>query len=174
MQDKTNKKHLYTALDIEKERKRLYNLQNGIDPILGTAVHFKDTCCDHDHVLQNTRAALHRQTNSFEGRVVNAYKRGLSWCTEVPLPVILRNLADYLEQDYSENPLHSDWIKRCVIDFKSCNEKQKKVVLESLGSTDGKNATERLDSFKAVIKLRLHSFEEISLIIRKVKNESTN
>ena len=143
-------KSLYTPAEIKAERERLVKLQKGIDPILKEP--FCETIAlDHSHETQHVRAALNRNTNSFEGLTVNAYKRCLQWLTDVPLPVILRNLATYLEQDYSNNPYHNGWLKRVKTDFKKLNAQQQGTVLKELGSASGSNGTERLKLFTAKI-----------------------
>ena len=93
---------LYTQNDVKRVRDELVKKQKGIDPVLKEP--FKEVpCLDHDHTTQHVRAALNRNVNAFAGLVFNAYKRCLHWLTDKPLPDILRNLATYLEQDYSNN-----------------------------------------------------------------------
>ena len=60
----------------------LYNLQNGIDPILKEPFSISGACTDHDHVTQNVRSVLHRQVNAFEGKIQNSYIRCLKWMTD--------------------------------------------------------------------------------------------
>lgn len=163
-------KQLYTTKEVKEERLRLYNLQKGIDPILKQHVEFNTTTCDHDHFKHNTRSALHRQTNSFEGRVVNAYIRGLRWLTDLPLPDILRNLAEYLEKDYSSNPYHPDALKSCQSRFNALNEKSKTNVLHNMALPDGKNGAERKDIFRKGLLSRRYTFTQIEHIIQKEKS----
>ncbi len=144
-------KDLYTQSEIKEEKTRLYLKQKGIDPIFQEAIALKDSVCDHDHSSQHCRAALHRQTNAFEGLVFNAYKRCLAWVTDKPLPDILRNLATYLEQDYSENALHNGWMKACKVAFNRLNAKQMDSVLTALGRSAGKNLAERKKIFASLV-----------------------
>ena len=163
-------KHLYNAKEVKEERKRLYGLQEGVDPILGTTIKYEESVCDHSHVTHNTRAAIHRQSNSFEGRVYNAYVRGLKWLTDLPLPDILRNLATYLEQDYSNNPYHSDWIKAVSSKFNALNEKQKASVLKDMALPEGKNGKERKEEFRKGVLSRRYTLTQIENILRKEKD----
>lgn len=165
----TSPKHLYTPKDVAQERHRLYILQEGVDPILKEKVPYESTTCDHDHTLQNTRAALHRQTNSFEGRVTNAYKRGLAWLTDLALPDILRNLADYLEVDYSNNPLHSSWIKALSTKFNTLSEGQKKEVLKGLARQEGNNSKERKETFRKALLSRQFTMTQVEDLIQRAK-----
>ena len=160
---------LYTASDVKQVRKKLYDAQQGVDPILKEKIEFSESVMDHDHTSQHCRAALHRQSNAFEGICVNAYRRCLQWLTDKPLPEILRNLATYLEQDYSENPYHNGWIKRVTTDFNKLKESEKDQVLELLGQSKGTNAKQRLGYFKSAILSKSHGYEVIRNSINQVK-----
>lgn len=162
-------KSLYTATEIKAERDRLVSKQEYIDPILNEL--FCETIVlDHDHTTQHVRAALNRNTNSFEGLVTNAHKRCLQWLTDVPLPTILRNLATYLEKDYSKNPYHNGWLKRVTIDFKKLNAVQQGKVLAQLGSKNGTNAAERLKLFKVLTLDRSLGYDTIASTINSIKD----
>lgn len=157
---------LYTTSDIKRVRELLIKKQKGIDPILKQP--FKETVAtDHDHDTQHIRAALNRNTNAFEGLVVNAYKRCLKWLTDVPLPVILRNLADYLEADYSHMAYHTDWLKRVKKDFGKLKESDKDKVLLELGSTAGKNSIERKKNLQSALLSRKFNYEVVRDLIKK-------
>lgn len=127
---------------------------------------------DHCHFTQHCRAALNRNSNAFEGLVFNAYRRCLQWLTDVPLPDILRNLANYLEEDYSHNPYHVGWMKRVKTDFNKLNSKQMKQVLETFGKPDGKNLVERKKMFASIILDKSLGYDKIRQAIDKVKNDS--
>ena len=99
----------------------------------------------------------------------NAYRRCLQWLTDVPLPDILRNLANYLEQDYSDNPYHICWMKRVKTDFNKLNSKQMKQVLETFGKSDGKNLVERKKIFAEIVLDRNLGYEIIREAIDKAK-----
>jgi len=159
---------LYTPSDVKKVRESLSVKQNGVDPILNET--FSEVqVLDHDHTTQHVRAVLNRNTNAFEGLVFNAYKRCLKWMTDKPLPEILRGLAVYLEQDYSQNPYHPDWIKRVTIDFNKLKESSKDFVLIELGSACGKNALERKKNFSKALMTRKFSYNQIMDLIKKFR-----
>ena len=115
--------------DVKNLKSALYQEQNGICPILNQKFDLKYFALDHQHSTLKEeigvngaglcRGCIHLQANSFEGKIVNSFKRyglnkfGLS------LPDVLRNLAEYLEQDNlpfihpSERPKTPHLSKRC-------------------------------------------------------------
>lgn len=160
--------HLYTAAEVAAVRKQMVDAQNGIDPILKEP--FKEPpVLDHSHLSQHCRAALGRNTNAFEGRVLGAYKRCLKWLTDKPLPEILRNLAEYLEQDYSDNPLHPSWIKYLTTKFRALSEPEKKTVLKSMSRPEGANAKERVETFSKALKSRQFTMTQVEHILKQTK-----
>jgi hypothetical protein len=162
---------LYTTDDVKRVRKRLLEQQRYIDPITKQRlVDGASTTLDHQHSSQHCRAALHRNSNTFEGLVYNAYKRCLQWSTDVPLPTILRNLADYYEVDYSSNPYHKDWMKRVQIDFKKLTASQQNKVLINLGSTEGSNGADRLKLFKVLTLNRTLGYDTIRDMLLEVSS----
>lgn len=161
--------HLYTPADVKRIRESLYNLQNGIDPILLESIELSGSVLDHSHLTQRCRATLHRQVNAFEGKIQNAYIRCLKWMTDKPLPEILRNLADYYEVDYSKNPIHTGFIKRLCTDFSSLNEAGKKDVLQCMNQQQGANATERKAIFKKALLTKKFTYEDTRNLINQKK-----
>lgn len=162
-------KDLYTPKQISEVKESLYNQQDGICPITGENMALKDSVCDHDHQTQHVRAALHRQSNAFEGLVFNAYKRCLEWVTDKPLPELLRNLATYLEQDYSDNPYHTGWTKKIQICFNTLKEKQKDNVLISLGYEKQLNGAARKNCFRKAVLSRKYGYLHLKDLIEKEK-----
>lgn len=156
---------LYTANDVKRVREELIEKQGGIDPIL--KVPFKEkVCVDHDHTTQKVRGALGLNSNAFEGKVFNAFVRCLKWQTDLPLPEVLINLADYLRQDTSGNPHHPAWLKRVQIDFNSLQAEQQRQVLVGLNCKEGgKNSTERKTIFKKRLLDRQHTYEQVRRLI---------
>lgn len=162
-------KSLYTQKEIKEFRDEQVKKQNGIDPILGTEFPKGSICQDHCHDTQHCRAALHLQTNAFEGKVINAYTRCLKWLADVPLPTLLRNLADYLEVDYSGNPYHVGWQKKIRTMFNSLNTSQMKQVLQHFNKPEGKNLQERKKFFNEIVLDRENGFCYIRDVINQVK-----
>lgn len=163
-------KSLYTQKEIKEFRDEQVKKQNGIDPI--TKEPFKETIAqDHCHFTQHCRGALNRNSNAFEGLVVNAYNRCLKWLTDVPLPVVLRNLADYLEVDYSNNPYHTGWMKRVKTDFNKLSSSQMKQVLKHFNKPEGNNLNERKKLFNEIILTRDYGYEIIRNVINQTKEK---
>lgn len=162
-QQKALEGHLFTSSDVAKYRDTLIKEQEGIDPILQEP--FKEqVVLDHSHSSQKVRAALNRNTNAFEGLVANAYLRCLSWLTEKDLPTILRNLADYLEQDYSRHPYHPGWLKACKVLFNKLNATQQSNVLQFMQekcstAVQCRNAKERKALFSKLLLTREFSYD---------------
>lgn len=91
------------AKDIPVWRQQLYDEQLGIDPITKERIGYP--CLDHDHVTGRVRQVLDRDTNAFEGKVFNAWRRYLRH-KGVTLETALSGLLAYYRVDYSGNPLH--------------------------------------------------------------------
>ncbi len=98
--------------DLKPLRERLYIESDGICPIINKQFDLLDFVIDHQHkTLKETigvngagliRGCIHRQSNSFEGKVTNSYKRYGLDKFDISLPDVLRNLADYLERENTE------------------------------------------------------------------------
>lgn len=78
---------------------------------------------DHDHFTGQVRGVISNEANcNLEGRIQKIFQKYIAHKTDLSLSEVLRNLADYLEQDFSDNPLHhrfkDDMVKflhRCTI-----------------------------------------------------------
>jgi hypothetical protein len=90
--------------DIPPFREAGLSAQGGIDPITGLPI--LDPVADHDHASGRMRRVLDRRTNAWEGSVVSSFRRRGMLKMGANLPGCLRALADYLETDWSANPLH--------------------------------------------------------------------
>ena len=103
-------KKVYKAVkysELKKLKKIHHKEQKYTCPILELKFHNSLMCVDHVHKRKNDkiggennlgliRGIIHKNVNSFEGKVTNAYKRyGLF--KYIDLPTLLRNLAYYLE-----------------------------------------------------------------------------
>lgn len=96
--------------------------QGGLDPILKEPL--KRPCLDHDHFDGKCRGVLSQCINTFEGYVLKAWMKYVSPNTETSLSEALRNMADYLEQDFYRNPFHSSYKEDMVKFLRRCtNEK---------------------------------------------------
>lgn len=163
-----NPKHLYTPKDVSEVRKKLWESQDKKDAVTGVDLEFKDSVTDHDHQTQFVRAILHRQVNSFIGKLENNFIRMIRWWYKGTLPEFLRQCADYLEKNHPREYLHPAWMKRCQTDYnKLPSEASKRSVLIRMGSVDGKNGTERKKLFRGLLMSRKFSFSEIQQILKE-------
>lgn len=129
-----------THKELKTLRKKIHTDQNSICPILKLEFSIDEMVIDHKHKKASEeigengagliRGCIHRQVNSFEGKVTNAYKRYGLDKFGVSLPDLLRNLADYLEQ-YQTNYIHPTEIKKEPKLKKSSYNKLKKIHLAS-------------------------------------------
>lgn len=152
-------KDLYTPKDVKEIREQFLKVQGNFDPVLFQPLKASDSCLDHDHTSQLCRGALHKQSNTFEGLVFNAYKRCISWLSDDSLPSVLRRLASYLESQPAIKAYHPAWIKRVVVDFKKLPVKKQNLILVRIGLTPESNAVKRVKQFKAGIMKRNIGYE---------------
>ncbi len=89
--------------------------------------------------------------------------------TDVPLPQLLRNLATYLEQDYSSNPYHPGWTKAVKTSFAKLSSKQQNFVLESLCNEIRGNPKERKELFSEIVLDRNLGYARIVAVINQAK-----
>ena len=144
-------KRLKNSKDASTYRNEVLKKQKYIDPI--TKEKINDPVLDHQHFHeQRCRQVLQRECNSFEGKVQNAFNRYMKHLTDKPLPEILRNLADYLEKDYSENPVHHTALSVDVNKFKALPADRQREILISLGIEPESNAKKRSLQARKLIK----------------------
>lgn len=154
-------KDLCTTKDVQEVRKKLLADQKNIDPITKQVIPEKQAVLDHDHKTQYVRAVLHRQTNAVLGKIENLWNRYLSWWYTGTLSQFLRGCADYIEKEHTEEYTHPAWIKKARSEFNKLSEGAKDMSLKNLGSTTGKNSTERKKLFDKVIKTEQFTFKQI-------------
>jgi hypothetical protein len=160
---------LFTATDIQKTREVLLKEQKGLCKITNEEV--VKPCLDHAHdETQLVRGVLSHGINIFLGQIENAYKRRVSWWCKIPLPKLLRLIADYLDSTVSENRYrHTHWIKKMQKEYNKLSEGQKRSVLASFDLPDGRNTAERKKLFYSVLKSKQYSFEQITKILKEIK-----
>lgn len=145
------RERLKNSSEAAKYRQELLKKQKGLDPITKEKV--TDPVLDHNHKgEQECRAVLDRTVNSFEGKVQNAFDRYIKHLTDKNLPTILRNLADYYEQDYSETAIHHTALTIDVKKFKALPAAQQCSVLESFGVVPESNTSKRANQARKLIK----------------------
>lgn len=136
--------------DLAKYREKQLSIQKGIDPI--TKEFIRSPTLDHDHYTNKVRMVLDRNTNQFEGRIISFYNRLIKYKKlSITLPEILRNLAWYLEQDYSNNPFHPMYIKDLVRKFRVLPKKQQEHILKKAGIQPNKNVRLRSKQYLKLI-----------------------
>lgn len=93
--------------DVKKVRKEMLEAQDGICPICMTAIE-TDPVLDHCHKTGHVRAVLHRQCNALLGKIEN-YVQGYGkqhFSDTNVLRYFLNRTVDYMQDDYTSNPLH--------------------------------------------------------------------
>lgn len=100
---------LKNTTEIKTYRENQSKIQKGLDPILKEPL--KRACLDHCHFTGEVRGVLSQCINTFEGYVLKYWMKYVQDYTNLSLSEALRNLADYLEADYSENPLHYKFVE---------------------------------------------------------------
>lgn len=100
--------------DLKGFREEIYRKNSGICPILKKVVPFEKTVVDHQHKLKSevsgidgkglVRGVIDFRVNSLEGKITNLWKR-LGLEKEIELPNLLRNLADYLNDNLQKEEI---------------------------------------------------------------------
>lgn len=100
---------ILTQKSLQQWKETQFDKQNGICPICKRALpSWNASNGDHSHYSGLMRGLLHVGCNGFEGRIQTLlYRAGLSGAD---WPDVLRNLADYWQQDYSNNPIHPNHV----------------------------------------------------------------
>lgn len=103
--------------DLPALREKWFKEQGGKCPLFGKEYPLSEFVVDHRHKLKSElpdesgkglcRGVIHKQANSIEGKITNAFKR-YGGDAHIDIVSFLRNLADYLEL----NKIHSEekWI----------------------------------------------------------------
>jgi hypothetical protein len=116
--------------DVKALRIKLHEEQNMICPVCNQYMPHEDMTLDHQHKLFKdqplledgagmVRGAICKLCNSWEGKVTNSFKRMGLHKKDGSFAELLRNLADYIEQDnlpmihYSEEQKRKKLSKRC-------------------------------------------------------------
>lgn len=93
-----------TNKELKAYREALLSQQSGVDPIAQVGI--KVPCLDHDHKTGRVRAVLDRRTNSWEGKVRNAFVRTGMHKLGADYADCLRRLSEYVSKDYAANKIH--------------------------------------------------------------------
>jgi len=162
---------LYTVKDVQRVRELLLKQQDNLDACTLLDMPTKQACLDHMHDdEQLVRGVLHRQVNSYIGKLENNFVRMLAWWYNGDLPTFLEQAADYLRRE----PLpyrHPNFLKKLKTLFNSLNASQQNQVLDKLGSSQGSNPAKRKELFSKVILDKSKGFQYIRDVINKVKGK---
>ena len=101
--------------DIINIKRELYDLQDGICPLLNKKISFEKTVIDHKHRIKTQIPTLSNKfgfirnftefrANAFEGKVWNFYKR-LGLDKDIEFSDLLRNLANYHDNIFCQDPI---------------------------------------------------------------------
>jgi hypothetical protein len=161
---------LYTAKDVQVIRDEVLKNQRWKDACTFLDIPSKQACLDHSHDnTQLVRGVLHRQVNSYIGKLENNFTRMLGWWYPFDLPDFLEQAADYLRKEELEYR-HPNWIKKVKTEFNKLSASQQNKVLELLGSSLGSNPKIRKELFAKVVLQRELGYDKILLTINRVSN----
>lgn len=133
-------------VDIKKLREEYLNKQNNID--LLTKDDIQKPCLDHDHITGFCRAVLDYNSNQFLGKVESAWKRfGYKYSISM-LPYVLHNMAEYLEKDYDNNPMHPKHVKILINRFRRRNISEQDTILRNLKIKPKKSKNEKVKQYR--------------------------
>lgn len=163
---------LTTTKDVKNTRENMLESQRNQDALTGLTLELKGSVLDHDHKSQRVRGVIDRQVNAYLGRIENQFLRHMSWWYPQGLPTFLRQAAYYLEQDYSHNPYHPGWIKRCMIEFRKLNGTQQKKLLKAFFVEDAPNSTGRQKNFEKLLKSRAVTYGEVLEELTTIKENN--
>ena len=162
---------LYTVKDTKRVRESLLKNQNNKDACTNLELSPKDSCLDHVHDSEQlVRGVLHRQVNSYIGKLENNFTRMLSWWYPKTLPEFLEEAADYLRKNTLPYR-HLNWMKKLKTEFNKLSASQQNEVLKTLGSITGSNPKTRKELFAKVVMDRSLGYDVILSTIKDIRNE---
>lgn len=142
--------------DIKPTRDRLLKKQKNICPLCDNVI--EDPALDHQHYLGNKndgkiRGVLCRSCNANgEGRIMSLLERTKCGKSVEDKIKFLRNLADYLEKDYSNNDFHPQHVIDESKRFSRLpSDKQKQILLKE-NITPASNSKERQKQFRKILR----------------------
>ena len=92
------------ARQLKEWREATWLAQDKRCAITGYTISPSEAVADHDHSTGHLRGVLHRGVNALLGKCENNYRR---YGVSLPmLRAMAPAIADYIEKDYSSNPLY--------------------------------------------------------------------
>ena len=119
--------------DLKSYRNKLNSIRNNIDLFTGKPIN--KPCLDHDHKTGYCREVLDFNSNQFLGKIESARRRYLYKLTDSEIPEVLRKIADYLEKDYSQNPLHPKYISIKIKRYSRLTKAEQDKIYKAVGKT---------------------------------------
>lgn len=153
---------LFNVKDVKEVRELLVREQEQYDKLTLSLMHPSQYVLDHDHQNLFVRGVLNRATNSMVGKIENAFNRYIRHWYNGTISNFLRQCATYLERPPDTRYRHPQWQKQLKVQFNKLTEGQKRLLLEALGSVDGKNGKERKALFAKIILNRDLGYEFIN------------
>lgn len=145
--------NILKSKNIRAFREKLLKEQNYIDPITNEVIN--NGQMDHSHNINEgyLRKVLTRESNMLLGKIENYYHRYLRGKNlPITLSDILRNIAIYLEQDYSKMPIHPKHINVLISRFRSLKKEQQELILKEKGLIPDKNISKRIKQYRKLIQ----------------------
>jgi hypothetical protein len=161
--------------DLATIRKELLEKQNYICPITKEKLTVESAVVDHKHKqykdqeigkdgMGMIRGALHRQVNVLEGKISNSYTRLGLHKLDISLSDILRNLADYLEQE-TTNIVHPSELPKPRKITKTCYGK----LVKKLKEEEYKNKLPEYPKSQLLTKALQELFEKYNVAVEYYK-----
>lgn len=120
---------LLNAKTLKIEKVRLFELQKGMCPLCGHPLNsdIYSNHLDHDHILDGPKAGKVRGLlcnicNGAEGQIRHKFNRSGLLAKDADLADWLRKMADYIEADTSNNPIHPNFVPDKVKKFSRLNK----------------------------------------------------
>ena len=112
-------------------------------------------CVDHDHKSGMVRGVISMEGNTLLGRVENSFRR-FGTSSNIGLPSVLRNMANYLEKDCT-GLLHPVGLKQLSSRFRRLILDDQLLILKSIGAKKNEiksctNAKQRSNLLNQIIK----------------------
>lgn len=122
---------IVSSKEIKTLREYWLKQDGNIDPISKRTI--RSPALDHCHKSGFCRGVLDRNTNQMLGKVESSFKRFLSEISLDELPNVLRNMANYLENNHSNLELvHYTEITKYIRRFSNLTRKSQIEKLKSL------------------------------------------
>jgi len=106
---------------------------------------------DHDHVNGHCRKILCAICNGLEGKIYNRVNIIIK-NSDIEFSEWVRNLADYWDEDYTENPLHPTHLNQQIKRFSRLSAQEQNQILQEHGVTDCKNQKDRNKEIRKLLK----------------------